>query len=308
MPHVSFILFPRFQMLAYVLATETMRIANKHAGGNVFTWEARTATLGPVAASNEAVVSSEQLDWQEHRRPDLVLLCAGYETETTLTAGLRAHLARAHMTGAILGGLDTGTVILARLGYLDGHVAILHHEAQAGFRETFPQIAVSESIYSFDGDRLTAAGGTATCDAILAWIGEVTSPELAAATADDMAHGTIRRPTDRQRQQTSSDPILSKMVETMTSALSEPVPVSEIARKLQQSPKQLRLRCAAGFGKTPSEVYLDLRMQNAVDLLRSTELKVQEIALSSGFNSPASFARLFRQRFGTSPRDLRRGR
>ena len=307
MPHVAFVLFPRFQMLAWVLATEPLRIANKHVGRRLFTWETLCIGRTALAASNDAVVTPDRTDWDTDRPPDLVLLCAGYETDGPLPSGLRAYLARAERNGAVLGGLDTGTVILARLGYLDGRTAVLHHEAEAEFREKWPQIPPSDSIDHFDGRRLTAAGGMATGDAMLSWIVYVSTPELASATSDAMAHGTIRSQTERQRRPMSGDPVLTEMRRLMEDALADPLPVAAIAARLGLSQKQLRRRCEAGFGKPPAEVYLGLRLQYALDLLRGTEIPVRDVALASGFSSPAGFSRLIRKRFGASPRDLRAG-
>ena len=46
---VGLILFPRFQLLAYVLATETLRLANKVAGRHLFDWSTASSTIDPTA-------------------------------------------------------------------------------------------------------------------------------------------------------------------------------------------------------------------------------------------------------------------
>lgn len=305
MLHVCLVLFPRFQMLAYVLATETLRLANKSAGRRLFTWETRSATRAPVSASNGAVVSPDRSDWAGGEDCALVLLCAGYDPLAVRPPGLGALLARADRAGAVLGGLDTGTVVLAKLGYLAGRRAVLHYEAEAGFRETWPEIAVSDGIYCLDGRRLTAAGGMATGDAMLAWISEAVSAELASATSEAMAHGAIRGADERQRLQRSSDAVLQEMKRVMEGHLSEPLAVSEVAGTLGLSLKQLRLRCYKGLGLSPSDYYLRLRLDHALDLLRSTEMTVTEIAIASGFGSLAGFSRTFRKRYQATPRSFR---
>lgn len=307
MLRVCLVLFPRFQMLAYVLATETMRIANKHCGKELFSWETRTATADPVVASNDALVAPDKTGWSGGEAFDLVLLCAGYDPFAVRPAGLGALLARADRAGAVLGGLDTGTMVLARLGYLAGHQAVLHHEAEAGFREAWPEIAVSDGIYCLDEKRLTAAGGTATGDAILAWIARTVSPELAAATSEDMAHGTIRGGAERQRRQMTADPVLLEMTGLMTAHLSEPLELAEIADRLGLSPKRLRTRCVKGLGQVPSQVYLRLRLDHALDLLRNTEIPVTDIAIATGFGSLAGFSRTFKATYRATPRSFRAG-
>lgn len=49
------------------------------------------------------------------------------------------------------------------------------------------------------------------------------------------------------------------------------------------------------------------RLETACTLLRTTRLPVSTIATQSGFRDPSYFARVFRRKFGVSPRDWRAG-
>ncbi len=49
------------------------------------------------------------------------------------------------------------------------------------------------------------------------------------------------------------------------------------------------------------------RLRTACDLLTTTTLPVSNVATRSGFRDPSYFARIFRRKFGMSPRDWRRG-
>lgn len=305
MYRVCLVLFPEFQMLAYVLATETLRVANKSAGRDVYLWETRCVNHRAACASNGALVEPDRADWGDAEKFHLVLLCAGYNPLRHLPTGLRAFLSRAERAGATLGGVDTGSVVLAKLGFLAGYEAVLHYEAEAAFRETWPEIAVSDNIYCIDDKRLTAAGGMATGDAMLSWIEQTQSSELAAATSDAMAHGKIRGGRERQRLARSNDPLMIAMQQIMNSNLSAPLPLSSIARRLGQSPKQLRGRCLKALRATPISIYLQLRLQYSLDLVRGTEMPITEIALATGFGSLSGFTRTFRQFFKVTPRGLR---
>ncbi|MBY6114514.1 helix-turn-helix domain-containing protein [Mameliella alba] len=306
--HVCLILFPGFQMLAYVFAREVLRVANKCAGQQLFTWSVRTVSGAPVAASDGTMVDGDMPDWHGAQGFDLVLLCAGYDPLKSLPMGLRAFLNRADAAGATLGGLDTGGMILAKLGFLNGREAVLHHEAVPGMLEDFPDIALSDNLYAFDRQRLTTAGGVATGDAVLAWIARVQSPALASRTADALAHGRIRDAGECQKLAVSADPLLERMMAIMAARIENPIPVERVAAELGLSPKQLRLRCRKGLNQTPAQVYLGLRLDRAAQLVSETELSVLDIALAAGFASPSAFTRSYHARFGTPPRDQRRAR
>ncbi|MCC0066184.1 MAG: helix-turn-helix domain-containing protein [Rhodovulum sp.] len=304
MPNVSFVLFPEFQMLAYVLATETLRLANKCAGREMFRWTTRTATNAPVRASNGALVAPDTLDWAGGPGADLVLLCAGYHPLAHLTARVRAYASRAATTPCVIGGVDTGTVILAELGLLDGRKAVLHYEAEAAFRERWPDIDVTDRIFCLDRQRLTAAGGTATGDAVLAWIAHDVDEDLAAATANGMIHGKPRSSDTPQRNAMTADPLLMQMHRMMLENLSPPIPVEEICRRLGLSAKQLRRRCLAAHGLTPSACYRNRRMEAAHHLIVNSQLSMTEIAVACGFASLPGFSRAMRARFGLSPKQI----
>lgn len=305
MPRVTFVLFPKFQMLAYVLATETLRVANKSAGRAVFTWQTLTATNAPVHASNGALVASDALDWSTAPRPDLLLLCAGYRPLDHLTPRVRAYAARAATWDCVIGGVDTGTMVLAQLGLLDGHKAVLHYEAEAAFRESWPDIEVVDQIYCLNDNRLTAAGGTATGDAMLAWLARDVDEALARATSTGMVHGLPRDSQTPQRDVQTVDPVLLKMHHLMMENLSPPLSIQQICKELDQSSKQLRLRCMRRYNQTPSAYYRSRRLEAAHHLVVNSGQSMTEIALECGYETLSSFSRMFRDQFGQSPQQVR---
>jgi transcriptional regulator GlxA family with amidase domain len=91
----------------------------------------------------------------------------------------------------------------------------------------------------------------------------------------------------------------------MEARIDAPEPAAALARALGLSPRRLETLFRAGLGTTPGQHALDLRLQAARRMLTDTRHPVQEVALRTGFSSPAVFARAFRRRFGTSPRATR---
>lgn len=306
MHNVTFILFPRFQMLAYVLATETLRLANKCAGKSVFTWQTLTATNEPVLASNGVSVAPDTTHWPSTDFPNLIMLCAGYDPLAHLTPRVRAFLSRANRADAMIGGVDTGTVILAELGLLDGYQAVVHFEAEGEFRESWPEIALSDQIYCLDRQRLTAAGGTATGDAVLAWLQQEFGGDFAAATTEAMSHGAMRKGEESQKLLSSIDPVLRRMRSLMRDHLAQPFKLGQICQVLNVSEKQLRTRCQRTFGLTPQAYYLVVRLEQGQFLLRNTHMPITEVALATGFGSLTGFSRAFRNLYGASPRTYRK--
>eukprot|EP00752_Nemacystus_decipiens_P000837 g837.t1 len=269
---VGFLLFPRFQLLAYVLATECLRLANKAAGRPLFRAAALTPDGRPVAASNGVAVTPEgSLDALEPARPafPLLVLCAGYEPLAALDRPTAARLRRLGRAGQAFAGFDTGAIVLAELGLLTGYRAVAHWEAAAAFRERYPGAEVSDALYILDRDRLTAAGGMATADAMLSWIAREDGADLAAAVARDLVHGRIRPAEERQTPAPAApgDGALAPALALMADHLAEPLPTAHLARRLKVSPRTLARRFQARFGQSPQAYYLGLRLDRARALL-----------------------------------------
>lgn len=58
-------------------------------------------------------------------------------------------------------------------------------------------------------------------------------------------------------------------------------------------------------GCSPQEYLINLRMEKAKSMLTETETMINVIAASVGYTDQLSFSRIFRQRYGMSPRDYR---
>jgi AraC family transcriptional regulator len=79
-----------------------------------------------------------------------------------------------------------------------------------------------------------------------------------------------------------------------------------LARMANYSPCHFIRTFRAAYQETPHAFLVDQRLQRARRLLRTTVLAVTEVAQASGFENRCAFARLFRQRFGTTAGAVRR--
>ena len=66
---------------------------------------------------------------------------------------------KARIAGAI-GGLDTGSHLLARAGLLDGYRATIHWQELDAFEEEFPKVESVSDRFVIDRSRITAGGAT----------------------------------------------------------------------------------------------------------------------------------------------------
>ncbi len=76
---------------------------------------------------------------------------------------------------------------------------------------------------------------------------------------------------------------------------------NELARLCSISRSELRRYFLSRFGKTPQPWMDDLRLAEALKLLRTSDLSVKQIAASLGYEYAGNFARQFGCRYGCSP-------
>ena len=58
-------------------------------------------------------------------------------------------------------------------------------------------------------------------------------------------------------------------------------------------------------GKTPIEALIDMRMEKAADLVANTNLKIHDIAVTCGYNTPSFFISEYKKRYNITPESHR---
>ena len=72
------------------------------------------------------------------------------------------------------------------------------------------------------------------------------------------------------------------------------------------SPDYLSKQFKAAMSMTPAEYLRRFRLAKAMDLLKSTDLSISEIAVRTGFGDISLFSRVFKQTIGSSPAGFRK--
>jgi DNA-binding response OmpR family regulator len=92
---------------------------------------------------------------------------------------------------------------------------------------------------------------------------------------------------------------------SLEDTLDKPYDPATLAGAIGLSEVHLRRRFQAVFGVTPRRYLLDARLRRARELLATTDLGVERIALEVGLASGTHFGKLFRHAYGCSPSDYR---
>ncbi|MBZ9557276.1 MULTISPECIES: GlxA family transcriptional regulator [unclassified Modicisalibacter] len=308
---IGFLLLPRFAMMAFFSAVEPLRIANRIAGRELFVWHVISQDGEPVTASNGMTLLADASLDSAPRLPTLAV-CSSFDPEAALHRRTIRWLHRLAGEGCVLGGIDTGSVILARAGLLEGHRVTLHWESLPAFRERFPAIEAVESRYEIAETGFSCAGGAAAMDMSLDLIARRHGPALATAVTEQLIHDQGRTPRQSQRMALvqrlgSHKSALIAAVALMERHLETPLAIQTIAERVGISLRQLQRHFEQELGVRPRDHYRHLRLARARQLLQETDHEILGIGLACGFNSASSFSRAYRQHYGESPRESRHG-
>jgi AraC family transcriptional regulator len=98
---------------------------------------------------------------------------------------------------------------------------------------------------------------------------------------------------------------LSRAKDFMDSCYRQPLTLDEIARVACLSKHHFLRLFKQMYRLTPHRYLVNLRLQRAKELITASDLSITEIYVSLGFENASSFARLFKQHFQQSPRQVR---
>lgn len=306
--HFCFFLLPGFSMMGLMSAIEPLRVANRfHAH---YSWRLLSDDGQAVPASNGMSLNVDDALDDELADASLFVV-AGFDPLATFSPQLASRLRRADRECRVLGGIDTGSFVLAETGLLDARQRFtLHWEALDAFRERYPQLQPTQELFEIDGRRITSAGGTSSLDLMLGLIGRDHGEPLSIQVSEQFVLGRIRTRLDHQRMQVSSrygihDKKLALVIAEMERCTEEPRSPGQLADTVGITTRQLERLFRQHLNTTPITFYLGLRLDKARHLLRQSDLSVLEVALACGFESASYFARRYRTRFAVSPRQDR---
>jgi AraC family carnitine catabolism transcriptional activator len=305
-----FLLLPGFSMMGFLSAVEPLRVANRFSG-ELYRWHVMSLDGGPVLASNGMSINADS-GLETLERGARLLVVAGFEPLQAYSPALQRWLKRLDNDGVTLGGIDTGAIVLAEAGLLDGHTVTLHWEALDAFKERYPRLHATGELFEIDRCRITSAGGTASIDLMLDLIAAAHGPELAVQVSEQFVLSRIRPRQDHQRMEIAtrygiSNRKLVHVIGEMERHTEPPLDTLELAEGIQVTRRQLERLFRLHLNDTPSNFYLTLRLDKARQLLRQTDMSVLDVSLACGFESQSYFSRCYRGRFGCCPREDRHG-
>lgn len=305
---IAFLVLPQSSILEVASALDPLRSANRHLGHEAYRWRVVTPDGRPAPLTCGIELPSTG-PLAHAVGAEALIVIAGYRLAEVATRPLIRDLGHIASRFQLVGGIDAAPWVMARAGLLNGYRATVHWEDLEDLAAAHPDIDVVPDRYVIDRTRATIGGAAAATDFMLHLIRARHGAALARQVAASFL-ATVRKGSEPQIAPEGQDPALdarvARAVALMEATLDAPSPMAEIAAKVNLSPRRLESLFRQALGLTPGDYALSLRLSAARRLLTDTCHPLSEIALRTGFSSPATLSRAFKARFGSPPGSLRK--
>lgn len=217
-------------------------------------------------------------------------------------------LAAAHARGAIVAAACCGAFFLAEAGLLEGREATTTWWLAAHLVARHPAVRVDAShALIVEGRVITAGAVFAQADVALSLVARFAGPSLARQCARVLLLDThaSQAPYMALEQLRSNDRTVRRAESWVRAHLDEEVSIPALARQVGVSPRTLARRLDAAVGLSPIAFIQRLRVEAAVQMLRTTRLSLSEIGARVGYSDAGSLSRLVQRETRSTPRQLR---
>jgi transcriptional regulator GlxA family with amidase domain len=225
-----------------------------------------------------------------------------------------AWLRRTHGAGALVCSVCTGSVLLAEAGLLDGLEATTHWSAAGRFARYYPSVKLRPErilIPAGPEHRLITSGGASSWeDLALHLVARFCGQDEAIRTAKvflfgDRSEGQLPYMA-LGRPRRHEDAVIAEAQSWIAEHYAAAAPVARMAARTGLAERTFKRRFRAATGYSPVEYVQALRIEEAKQLLETTEQATDAVAHAIGYEDPTFFRRLFKRRTGTTPARYRR--
>jgi transcriptional regulator GlxA family with amidase domain len=249
---------------------------------------------------------------------DVAIVCDMYQHINTPPIGNYGReidwIKRIHAKGAIIASVCSGSIILAESGILDGFEAAGHWAYREMFRDHYPKVKLQENAIlclSGERDRIVTAGAVASWQELaLHLITRLCGPKEALRTTkifllSDHSGGQLPFAVVTPRIQ-QTDAVIGDCQVWIAENYASSNPVAGMTARAGLNPRTFARRFRSATETQPMDYVHAIRIEEAKQLLESSDISVEEIGQAVGYEDPTSFRRLFKRKGGLTPAAYRR--
>ncbi len=215
--------------------------------------------------------------------------------------------------GAIICSVCSGSLMLAEAGLLNSCEATSHWSSKDIFERHYPKVFLKpECILLPSGleHRIVTSGGSSSWHDLALYLvarfsGEQEARHIAKIflfgdrSSGQLPFTAMARPTQHE------DEVIAQCQEWIADNYEVANPVERMAEKSGLSPRTFKRRFRSATGYAPLDYVQTLRIEEAKQMLETTDQAIDDIAELVGYMEPNSFRRLFKRTTGITPNQYR---
>jgi transcriptional regulator GlxA family with amidase domain len=222
-----------------------------------------------------------------------------------------AWLKHQYETGATICSVGSGSYFLAETGLLDKRAATTHWRYFDDFAARYPAIKLQRKRFITHQDKLYCTGSiNAARDVMLHFIELLFNSSVADEVARHFTH-ELKRSYESlllavDQHNSHHDELIIKIQEWLQKHYQRDINMSELADRFGVNARSFNRRFRQAANKSPVEYLQEIRINEARQLLKHSNLSIAEIAFSVGYQDVSYFTGLFRRLHEVTPNAYRR--
>ncbi len=210
----------------------------------------------------------------------------------------------------IICAVGTGSYYLAEAGLLNNKVATTHWYYFDQFAATYPDVLLQRDRFITKAGNIYCAGSVNSVrDVMLHFIEEYFSQHVADQVSRHFTHEIKRSYTSsflkNSPQNYHDDENIIEIQEWMHNCYNDEITLDILANKFDISVRSLNRRFKHATGKSPMQYLQQIRMENACELLKTSNLSISEVAYNVGYPDNSYFSAQFRKAMSVTPKEYR---
>ena len=216
-----------------------------------------------------------------------------------------------HDAGAVFVVAGTGVAFVASAGLLNHQPATTHWFYMNKLQRFFPSVDFMTNHLITRAGRIYCAGSVnSVADLMIHIIGATQGDGVARKLEQQFSH-EVRKSFEEthyadDHKTTHEDETVVTLQHFIHQHFASDITLNDLCHLSGLNSRTLNRHFQRATRTTPMAYVRQIRLDQATDLLKNTNLSISEVALQSGFSEADYFARLFKRRYQLTPTEFRR--
>ena len=223
---------------------------------------------------------------------------------------LPALLKERYEAGTKFIATGAGVYFLAEAGLLDNTPATTHWYFFDDFEKHYPQVDLKQQHFITYGNGIYCAGSiNALSDLVFHLIGQAFGLARRQMAERHFAHevgSSYDLPMFSVGRAAHTDEEIIEVQAWLKKSCHEDIDIPHMAERAEMPVRTFTRRFRKALGMTPNQYLQDIRIENGRELLKSTDLSIQDVAENVGYRDTAYFSRVFKARVGLTPSEYKK--